>query len=300
MSSKFRLPRLFAVVACLLFLMADGSQALARPYGSQSLLRLANNRVGILVTINGQGPFVFCLDTGTSKTVLTPALRDRLGLHPLPGPPVDVITAAGKAKSSYYLVEEVAASGVIVEGQRGVVVDLPPELNVMGAIGGDFLSNFIVDLDLRRQRITLHHTGSVAKWPGLVPVRGRFDDHGIVIVPARMDSTSVEAVLDTGAQSTVGNLQLGIAIKGAGLVVLPDERQIGDARKQRVSAMASGFQWFRLGPATWSSRQIMVSEMPGFHELGLGSRPAVFVGMDLLAGRRIVFDYGAGEIWLER
>ena len=207
-----------SVVAFLL--AATLAEARDKPYGSQSLVRLVGNRPAVNVVVNGQGPFLFLIDTATSHTVFTPGLRDKLGLRAMPGPAVDVVTAAGSVSSQYYMIAETGASGVIVEGVRAVVLDLPESLGIMGALGADFLSNFVVDLDFRAHTITLYPEKAEVRIPGLKHIKGMTNGHNFIVLPAMIGSVKAYAVFDSGAAYTVGNPTLGVTAKSFGMPIL--------------------------------------------------------------------------------
>jgi predicted aspartyl protease len=294
---------LFGMVVAIAFAVpiCCGAMADDRPYGQQPLVRLADNRVGLMVVVNGRGPFLFCLDTGTSKTVLTPRLLEVLGLAALPGDPVKVVTATGQLLSRYYAVNEIAAAGAVVEGERAISVDLPNNLGVWGAIGGDFLSNFIVDVDLRAQRVKLYPLSARPKVVGLERVEGRFDQHGLIIAQGKANGIPIEAVLDTGAQSSVSNVELATEVNHETVVVLePNPRQVIDSDRRPIQAESAYFRQIQFGPTIWHDKLMAVSDLPSFGELGLASRPAILFGMDLLSNRRIVLDYNTGHVWVER
>mgnify|MGYP001332704341 CR=1 FL=1 len=275
--------------------------ALARdkPYGTQSLVRLVGNRPAVNVVVNGQGPFLFLIDTATSHTVFTPGLRDKLGLRAMPGPAVDVVTAAGSVSSQYYLIAETGASGVIVEGVRAVVLPLPESLGIMGALGADFLANFVVDLDLRAQTITLYPEQAELRIPGLKRVKGMTNGHNFIVLPAAIDGLKANVIFDSGATYTVGNPTLGTTAKSFGVPILRNiDNMITDAVRQRQFAEAYNFSKIALGPATWRDARVLIANMRVFEQIGLGGKPTLFIGMDLMQGRRLVLDYGAGAIWL--
>jgi Aspartyl protease len=285
------------VLALLAF--AAPLQARDKAYGSQPLLRLTANRPAINVVVNGQGPFVFLVDTATSHTVITPGLRDRLGLGALPGGAVEVVTAAGSARSQYYLIAETAAAGVIVEGVRAVVLPLPEQLGIAGALGADFLTNFVVDLDFRKQTITLYPDQAELRIPGLHRVRGAKNAHGFIVLPALVGNLKTSAIFDSGAAFTVGNPALGKTAKTFGYPQLRFvESMITDAVRQRTFAEAYNFPKLTLGPATWHDPRVLIADMRVFEQIGLERSPAVFIGMDLMQGRRVVLDYATGSLWL--
>lgn len=274
----------------------------AKPaYGMQKLVRLPDNRPGITAYVNGQGPFLFLIDSATSHSVLAPALRERLQLPAVPGPAYDVITAAGSVRSHFYQLREVACAGVIVEGGRVVVMELPRELGVMGVLGADFLHNFTADLDLGNQTLTLYPEATVVQNRGLRLVRGRVNAYGFIVVQGLVESTPVAVVFDSGAEHTVGNPALARATqRSIKVIARVSQTKVVDAARQRGWAETLGFARITLGPLAWRDRQIMIADMRVFAQIGLERVPALFVGMDLMGGRRVVLDYGNGTIALAR
>jgi len=281
--------------------LALSAAAIAAPkaYGSQQLVLLPDRRPGLNVIVNGQGPFLFLVDTATSHTVFVPALQQRLQLPELPGPVREVITAAGSVRSRFHKVDEVAAAGVIVEGGRAVVIDLPREFGIMGILGADFLSNFTVDFDLRRQTITLYPEGTELRPQGFQRIHGRVNNYGFIILPSRVDNINTAAIFDTGAQYTVANNALAAATQRTAKAIARNvENRIVDAAHQRGWAESLGFARIAVGPVVWRERSIMIADMRVFAQIDLDRSPAIFIGMDFLNGRRVVLDYGNAAVWM--
>jgi hypothetical protein len=291
---------LYLALSVAAFLLAPSlAHARDKPYGTQSLVRLIGNRPAVNVVVNGQGPFLFLVDTATSHTVFTPGLRDKLGLRAMPGPAVDVVTAAGSVSSQYYLIAETGASGVIVEGVRAVVLPLPDSLGIVGALGADFLANFVVDLDFRLQTITLYPEHAEVRVPGLKRVKGMTNGHNFIVLPAVIDGLKANVVFDSGGAYTVGNPTLGVTAKSFGVPMMRMvDNMITDAIRQRKFAEAFNFSKIVLGPTTWRDARVLIADMRVFDQIGLGGKPTLFIGMDLMQGRRIVLDYAGGAMWL--
>lgn len=287
------------MILLALLALAAPLQARDKSYGTQHLVRLSGNRPAIHVVVNGQGPFLFLVDTATSHTVFTPALRDKLAIAALPGPAVDVVTAAGSARSQFYMIAETATAGVIVEGLRAVVLPLPEQMGIDGALGADFLSNFVVDFDLLAQTITLYPERASVRFPGMARIKGVTNAHGFIVLPAAIANLQASAVFDSGAAFTVGNPPLGATAKSFGMPTLRVvDSMITDAIRQRKFAEAFNFDKIVLGPATWRDARVLIADMRVFEQIGLERKPAIFIGMDLMQGRRVVMDYDAGTIWL--
>jgi predicted aspartyl protease len=285
--------------------LAGASLPLARPgdarpaYGTQKLVRLIGNRPGITAYVNGQGPFLFLIDSATSHSVLVPELRERLALPAVPGPAYDVITAAGSVRSHFYQLREVACAGVIVEGGRVVVIDLPRELGIAGVLGADFLHNFTADLDLRTQTLSLYPEGTVLQNRGLRLVRGRLNAYGFIVAPGQVENVAVSAIFDSGAAHTVANPALAASTQRTVKTIMRvNQTKVVDAARQRGWAETASFSRIALGPMSWRARQIMIADMRVFEQIGFSRSPAIFIGMDLMAGRRIVLDYGNATLAL--
>lgn len=291
------------LLACIFLLHALSAAAVAEPhaYGSQPLIRLANGRPGVMVAINGYGLFPFLVDTATSHTVLTPQLRDRLRIPSNGGDTLSVVTAAGTVQSQFHLVKEIAIAGVIVERVDTVVMDLPPSLGAAGILGADFLSNFTVDVDPGRKTLTLYPSGSVVHPPGFDRVGGVVNSSGFIIVTGRVDSVSTSFVYDSGAALTVANAALvRQSQRGPKIIARNIVSKVVDAVQQRGDAEALNFRRLTLGPALWSDRRVLIARMHVFEQIGLDDTPTVFIGADLMAGRRVILDYGNSALYLAR
>ncbi len=272
-----------------------------RAYGSQPVIRLANGRPGVMVAINGYGMFPFLVDTATSHTVITPSLRERLRIPSNGGDTLSVVTAAGTVRSQFHLVKEIATSGVIVERVDTVVMDLPASLGAAGILGADFLSNFTVDIDPSRKTLTLYPGGTVVHPPGFDRISGVVNSSGFIIVTGRIDTVRTSFVYDSGAALTVANAALvRQSQRGQKIIARNIISKVVDAVQRRGEAESLNFRRLTLGPAMWSDRRILIARMHVFEQIGLDDTPTIFIGADLMAGRRVILDYGNSAIYLAR
>ena len=294
--------KLLAYSMAMCALGANSSRAGGTPFGSQALIPLPDKRPGLWVRINGQGPFLFLIDTATSHTVLTPRLKERLRLGTTVGSPAEVITAAGAVRSYFHPIDEITTSGVTVEGARAVVIDLPDAFGIAGILGADFLSNFTVDLNLEVGTVTLYPQDTPIYAPALQRVRGQVNAHGFIIVPVRVANIWASGAFDSGAQYTVANSRVAAYAHRVGMrtVEQPLESKVTDAAHQKRWAVSEDFDRISLGPAVWLGARAMISDMRVFDQIGIGSGPAIFLGMDLMAGRRIIIDYANASLHLRR
>jgi predicted aspartyl protease len=107
------------------------------------------------VTIAGQGPYLFALDTGASSTVLDTTIADELGLQRT-GEQREVSGVIGQQRVELVHVEQWQLGDVDLGATDIALLDLPSPTRgdgLQGLLGSDVLSNFdyvVVDYDDRR------------------------------------------------------------------------------------------------------------------------------------------------------
>ncbi|HEX6178451.1 MAG TPA: aspartyl protease family protein [Thermoanaerobaculia bacterium] len=104
------------------------------------------------VTVEGEGPFRFLVDTGSSLTVIDRALAQRLRLPS--GKPIEAITTSGAASVVRSTVTELRAGSLIVANLPVLVTPLPhfpSHGRVDGIVGMNALANrsFVLDVERR-------------------------------------------------------------------------------------------------------------------------------------------------------
>ena len=109
----------------------------------------------VQVRIQGQGPYLFALDTGASNTVVDAQIADQLGLERT-GRRQQVTGVVGQQVVEMARVDQWQLGDVQLEPGDVAVLDLPDAeqgRGVQGLIGSDVLSRFdyvVVDYDDRR------------------------------------------------------------------------------------------------------------------------------------------------------
>ncbi len=104
-------------------------------------------RTGILtaqVTINGEGPFLFGLDTGADTTVISTALARRLMLNPSSDLKVDLIGLGGTQSGQLATLERFTLAEHSVEALSVVIASIPllSRNNLDGLLGQNFLRQY--------------------------------------------------------------------------------------------------------------------------------------------------------------
>jgi hypothetical protein len=179
---------------------AAAGPALAPDEVALSLGRSGAVRVPVMV--NGQGPFRFLLDTGSSHTTLGRELAERLALPVVAQ--VNVTTPAGVQMQPVVKVELMAIGSASVPALMPSVVSLAElrsmEPGIDGVVGQDFVGAFDFTIDYRRKRLRF---AAEPADPGTRLPLVRAGDRALVELAGNGDGTPVLMVPDTGSEGIV-------------------------------------------------------------------------------------------------
>ncbi|HEU5256947.1 MAG TPA: retroviral-like aspartic protease family protein [Vicinamibacterales bacterium] len=170
-----------------------------------------HGEVVIPVFIEGQGPYRFILDTGSSHSAISETLATALGAAPVAKAPV--ATAVGSILSAVVRLQEVEVGSAQVESLLATA--LPRDAadwlgdGINGVLGQDFLSQFDYTLDYRSLRLSWNDSGQTEKGVRLAlePSHGRFlvhlpqDDRCHCAMRLVPDSGASGVVLFTGTEA---------------------------------------------------------------------------------------------------
>lgn len=255
-------------------------------------------RIVAPVTINGQGPFRFIVDSGASRSAISAGLAARLGLTLDPTRQITVKGVTGSQAVPSVPIAYLQAGDLTLEDQRlpvladFVFADTDGILGVEGLAGMCLLVDFQYDrLSITRKR-PKHLKG---QWSH-VPVQLRFGQ--LMVATARIGGTRVEAVIDTGAERTLGNLALRRAL---GLDVAAQtastQRWVLGATSATEQGNSIPSPAIRIGEAGIRRLEITFGDLNVFRLWGLEDRPALVLGMDVLGTTQgLLLDYGRREL----
>lgn len=281
------------------------------PYAEVPLTFEDSTYAVVPVTIGGKEGLPFVLDTAAGRSVLTPWARDTLGLTE--GDTVTVAGASGQATYQTLRLDALEIGGQVVRDLAGLpVVDLTrleqSDIRYAGILGNDVLRRFDVMYDLPDRRLRLYPIGpdSTTAVPGLdalerlpfrpVPVYG---GGGFVQLPLAVGTGTAEAVLDTGAPQSIFNWR---AAALDGLTKETARRRAEGTRgltfREQTDTYLYTFEDVQAGPVRLAPREVRVADLPVFQRLRLADRPAIILGNDLLADRRVVIAYSTGSLYV--
>jgi predicted aspartyl protease len=272
-------------------------------------------RVTVGVYLDGQGPFDFVVDSGANRTVLSAELAQALRLPPMDPAPVHGIAGVEPAPTA--LVEELRVG--LVRSRKLRLPVLPrARLGVDGLLGVDVLRGRRVRIDFLRRELKIeisegrrgsdvnpfdmrrNATGALPEVTAreiVVPARFRFGQ--LIIVAAEVARKPVTAFLDSGSQSTVGNLALRRAVLGT--TRDPKARRymtpLYSATGQTAEGELAELPPLRIGGLTLRNVLTAFADLHVFDLWRLQDRPTILIGVDVMkAFEAVTLDFGRREV----
>ena len=244
----------------------------------------ALRRLTVPVTVEGQPPARFLIDTGAERTVVSdliaarvPGPRERARMIHMAGvTPVDVaaLPPLTLGASTYRRLE----APILPRGAMGVD----------GVLGTDALQDQRVLFDFAAGQVTLVTPGERPALPNEIVIRARRQSGRLILTSATIDGLDVDVVIDTGAGRTVGNPALGrrLTVRGGDASVLTAITGDTIATRQRP------VRRLEIGELVFRDFEIGIVDSPAFAALGLSGRPAILLGMDAIGQfRRVLVDF---------
>jgi hypothetical protein len=268
--------------------------------------RYDDKHVWLTASLNGGPPEDFLLDTGASVTVIDSASAARYGMKLEGLMQAQGAGAAGGASFSQVDSLRVAGpdgDGVTLIGQKVAVLSVNPHLEpffwkpIVGILGYDFISRFVVEIDFASQTLVLHDPKTFT-YQGKGQAVPLTMAGNIPVVKAKIDDTfEGEFRLDVGSGSTVDihtpfarenkmkeRMAKTLVVTGGGF---------GGTFQSTIGRMKK----MEIGPFSWTDPLISLS---GAETGGLASEDyAGNIGNQILDRFKCTFDYERRVVYLE-
>ncbi|MDQ8756172.1 aspartyl protease family protein [Sphingosinicella sp. LHD-64] len=241
----------------------------------------AASRLTVPVSIGGQGPFPFVIDTGSERTVISRELAQTLRLGP--GRPAMVHSMTEASRIPTVVLDELQ-----VGSRRMRDIHAPAlaqtNLGAVGMLGVDSLQSQRVVFDFERKEMTVTPSRRRdERWDGdtiVITARNRFGR--LILVDASVDGQRVYVIVDTGAQFTIGNDALRRRLERRGRLGPTVPVGLVSVTGGELRADAAVAQRVQLGGLTIEHLPVAFADAHVFRQLRLTNRPAILLGMDAL------------------
>ena len=266
----------------------------------------ATRRMSVKVMVGGKGPFAFLVDTGAERTVIARELAARLDL--IEGAKLRLATIGGSATVPSFRIAALQMSNLHL-----AAVDAPAfygrHIGAAGLIGVDMLEERRVLIDFRKETMQVLETRKraqpIIRDDDAIVVTARNSAGRLILSDARLNGKRIDVIVDTGAQTSVGNMALQklVASKRANrFPFFPTELMA--VTGEDVPALRTAIKRIVINGMDVNDLPVSFADSQAFRVLGLHDRPALLLGMDSLSlfdrveidfpNRRVVFDLPDG------
>jgi predicted aspartyl protease len=240
-------------------------------------------RVMAPVFINDVGPFAFLVDTGASSSVVGPRVAARLKLAPTTGRTKLLRGITGSERVPTLSIGSLTAGQIQLSGRELPMVEPRVFADADGIFGVDAFSRGCLFVNFAEKRVSILDTRCprVSEQWEVMRVEMRFG--GLAVVPARIGKVKVHAIIDTGAERSLGNRALLMATGLEKQLKDPDTATVvSAATSQLVPGNILKTPSFRMGSVAISNMRIVFGDFEVFQMWEVNDEPAIVLGMDVL------------------
>ena len=264
--------------------------------GEQEVVEVAFDRdryerMTIPVTIAGQGPYRFFVDTGAQATVVTGRVTADLSL--VPRGKARLVAMGSSKVVDLVDIDDLEFADRTLSGLRSPLLERQ-HIGADGILGLDSLQDMRVLIDFSEDRMLVADADQLGGNYGYeIVVRARARLGQMIITDARLDGVKTAVIIDTGAQNSVGNTALVEKLR---------KRERGsftstDVHGFSISGDVTVARSLRIGKLLMSDVPIGIHDSPAFEALGLEDKPAVILGMrNLRLFDRVAIDFASRKV----
>jgi predicted aspartyl protease len=249
------------------------------------------SRMTVPVTIEGQGPFRFMIDTGAQATVVTRGLSDRLGLKSLGH--ATVVGMASRRQVDLVQLDGLEFAARVFDALHAPLLEAD-HIGADGILGLDSLQDLRVLIDFRTDQIEVGDAAQLGGNHGYeIVVRARNKLGRLIITDADIDGIRTAVIIDTGSQGSMGNLALRNRLRSRdrGKITATDVNGVG------ITGTFDFARSIRIDRLQLNAIPIAYADAPAFAALGLAKRPALVLGIeDLRLFDRVAIDFAARKV----
>ncbi|MFQ5562001.1 MAG: aspartyl protease family protein [Parvularculaceae bacterium] len=262
--------------------------------------------ITVQATVNGEGPYDFIVDSGATITSVFENLAREQTFSPVERPPIKILGLTAAEQLPAYFLGEIQIGGQRLQNHIGVILPdwAPPRRPPNGVLGLDFLTRFIVHVDVNEKLIRLYDPGedldglgdAWSKTP-LKPDDFNQNSGTLYRVTADMQGRPIPCLVDLGASGTMLNYHaLRRLLSG---IFINQPRETGFFTGTRLNDIFDNTEVARLvhvkritiAGAKWRDKLLTVFDAPVFDELGVDNKPYCLIGSDLMLEFSFIFDF---------
>ncbi len=269
-----------AAPAMALMLATEGVPALDVISGMQGAQQVdvletapdADRRMTVPVRIGQHGSYSFVIDTGSQSTVVSTGLAQRLAL-----PPARKARVIGVGGTDLVDTAIVAELGLGRRSFADLEVALleARHIGAEGIVGIDSLQRQRVLLDFERNTMAVGDARMLGGNSGFeIIVVARRRQGQLIMTNAIVDGVRTDVIIDTGADTSVGNRALQAALRHRS----GEQARLLSATGQEIMADLGYPRKLTIGEMDITNLLVAYVDSPVFRVLDLEKRPAMMLG----------------------
>jgi len=258
-------------------------------------------RVLAPVMINGQGPFRLIVDTGASYSSVSPQLAATLGLQPSEDLPFLVNGITGSARVPSVLINHLQAGDLSFRSIRLPVIWAPVMAGADGILGAAGLKEERIMVEFTRNRVTIARSPIGLAPRGFRRVHGTLTSNGLLTVEVRVGGVRARAVVDTGAERSLGNQALRDALRHWQRArKAPQFTDVYGTTAEIAQGELGLAPIITLGPIKMIDVDLIYGDFHIFEVWKMRDEPALILGMDVLGSvSSLGIDFRNQELYFE-
>jgi predicted aspartyl protease len=260
-------------------------------------LRDRIGRVWAPVVINGRGPYRLVLDTGATHSAIIAQVASSLGIPLAGATPIRVAGVTGSAIVPAVAVDHMEVGDLSVDSTMlPIVADVFG--GAQGVLGTEGLADKRILIDFGRDRVVITRSRGSVEERGLTTLPLRQLRDRLLALDVRVGGIRAKAIIDTGAQVSIGNTALRMALRQRGANEVTKEQvegvtlDVADGEMMRAPPI-------EVGSLKFYGVSITYGDMYIFDRWKLMRDPILVLGMDVLGTvDLLVIDYRLRQLQL--
>jgi predicted aspartyl protease len=252
------------------------------------------------ISINGQGPFRFIIDTGANRSVLSQALATRLGLEHSGEGLVHSIDSAAPAK--LVNVDSLSFGDLHLSSGETPVLDGPMLAEEHGLLGVDGMAGRLLHVDFTRQCVEIYESPAQLPMEGWLSVPARMRFGTMLTVQGAIRGVKVNVLLDTGSDLSLANEKFREALRDVATRSIEYKGDFAFTFGRPVVLERS--VWtprLNLGDTFVDNVIAYIGNFHIFDVWGLQDEPTLLIGTDVLTrSREMAIDYERGVVYFRK
>jgi hypothetical protein len=253
-------------------------------------------RIWAPVFINGRGPFRLVLDTGASNSGVTAMVALALGIPTDQSPHVMLRGVTGSADVPTIRVDTLSVGDLAVDS--ALLPIIPDALGgAQGILGSEGLTNKRIFIDFGHDQIAITYSRGERSGRDFISVPFQSNHGQLIIIDAMVGPVRTKAIIDTGGQTTIGNLALRDALAQHTIGFHGKSDQIQGATLQFEKGELIATPAIKFGAIEIHDSGVTFADVYIFKRWKFTSEPAIMIGMDALGTLdTLIIDYRRHEL----